>query len=632
MTAAPTYDFAVLLSQTAMNSIAQQVYTTKPGIFKGQTSGSAQGQAYTVAYQVNQPPTFDLSPNNPALKALHASSLRAASLLMHRGDLRPGLSEAASAIAASLSAGDPAGGNAFTLINSVLITTTIGQNPPGAPLQFTATITASVTVSGSGALTLTASNLTLQPNQPPNSPPIDPFTLWIINTYGGPSLLGMVNGLLNGVSLPPLSVAGLSLSPPTFTVTGGALVIACMLTTGGGSPSTLSSLPSFGEIGVAISQRGLQTAVQMGVGKIASSSPVNGSGKSGGSGFNAHYDYGLSFGTPSVSVSGTDLNLTMGLAGGAHAGITFLFMDFDVGYSAYASPTPTAHLQPSVVGGELWINIASFNTFSAVLVPSGSVSSVIAGALAWLVVEPVVAAVVAAASGIIKNIAFKVTDLPAITFGAAGITISAQPNNVQFTAMGADALLFGAFNISVSGAPHLTETDSLAAGGAQTMTVPMLLWAGAAAGQTAQGGLYFAGSYVVCGTATINTLSSTALTVSGKFAIDAEIEGHYINAAGSFSAGVTVNADGSWTGTLTALTTQGQHVDWSTTFQSSVVNGVPTLTGVISAGGSPVPVQITFQVQNQTAPNPSFVYAFPQTTGPGGQPLPSGYLRYPPET
>jgi hypothetical protein len=244
-------------------------------------------------------------------------------------------------------------------------------------------------------------------------------------------------------------------------------------------------------------------------------------------------------------------------------------------------------------------------------------------------VEPIVAAVAAIATSVINDISFPVIAVPPIKVALAGFTVAATPINVGLTEYGTSALLSGDIKLSAADGAAAPEALGAVAGppAGAPITPERILWPGAASGETASGGIYFAGNFEPCGTGTITSLSDSAVTLTGSFNVDMELDGQHVTAAGTFEAGAARTASGSWNVTFVAHTTDGRDVNFQSDFQGDWVDGNPTFTGIVDVGG-PLPVQVGFYVQTDQQ-GVAYVYAYPQITGPRGQVLPTAYARFP---
>jgi hypothetical protein len=288
------YDVAICLGQQNLNKIAAAFYQ-RPGLrarlFRGSHATTLEGVQANVAWDVLQPPTFDLNPPSPAqwAAAIHAT----------------GASIAPSA-------------NAFVLKLPALHVTLNSGPGPATDITKAVDVICSVTLLGkSVSLTPVGAVIDLS-----TASPIDQL---IYKQILVPNLLAQLTMLMAGQHVPHIDFRGLSFGNAALLVEGGHVIGAAFLEGRSGVPDvqSLRSAPK-AEFYVMLGRDALQKVVNDGVQPLRGQTDgVNGSANFGiGS---AHYSASLRFDSLNAQIrSPTSLNVQAGVTLSASAGVNVL--------------------------------------------------------------------------------------------------------------------------------------------------------------------------------------------------------------------------------------------------------------------------------------------------------------------
>lgn len=600
------YDVAVGVRREALNAIAATFFTRNPAMFAGSAVVPGLEPITIINWKAVTAPVFDLS--GTALPNLAA----AAPAGLDVEELQRGLSEALgeAAVAATFSA--TVTDLAFFLKQGTIV---------GDTVHIAITATCSASVSDAGVVRFSVVSIRATSTG-------DPFTDDMINNQLLPRLTAMANALFSSVQLPKLEFLGVRLSPPTIIVTQQHLLATAFILSGGsGSSAILDSIPPSNGFFLLASPRAVQSAATAGSSAFLGQH-IQGGGSVGDSWLGAKYSYDIFFGGVSAQASGQSIRISMPIQGGLGANVTLLFVPIGVRYSAKALPNPAAALVPRIVGGELWLTLASLDAFTIVLVPDGSIIEKILSFLAGAVIAPVVAIATPIATQFIRNISFRVWSVPTISIPVAGFTFRISVNSAVTSQFGPSLMVNAAVDVQVQSAldeaaeAELLLADAPPALGApsdEPCSVSKLVYSGAKIGDNISGGLVVAGLSRTFGSGTITELTDRSLAAAGTYAVDFVFQGTPLKGNGTFNARLTQASDGQWGYSLEATGTWTGR--WSGSIGCGVQSGQCVFAGPVNIGGVPLSIEIRVQPQSGSPQ----IRLFPRVTAPQPQVLPTGF-------
>jgi hypothetical protein len=430
----PSFDFAIGLTANGLDAVSVSLYQQVPQLFKGTQQASVSGIEYTVDWNVEAPATFDLSDPAGAQTALRA----------HMDAAEPPLGVAASSTPPpSAALLDLAAANAaafsFTYQSVGLALSAPGVSPAGLTIALTAT--AHMAVSGTQQ-TMVIDGMTT-PQQS------DPVQNWIVQNVVLPEMLASSQQIFGGVTIPEITLPGLTLGPPVPFVQDNTLIAVANLAT-----EPQPDVPAAGTVDwpgsdffTLISQNAFQALTANYI--ATSQSTMSDSGSSGDHWGGDDWSYSLGIGSPRVTLN-ADASVTLDAAvqGSVAASIYVLYVPIGVGFTAYTEPGLSAQLSVTVEGSSLVVKTTSVASFVLVVAPSGSVPEEIVGGM----LEPIVLAVVAAFSPFVSSflggIQFASFDIPTYTVSVGGVTITMAPTNLTVSSVDGMLALVGGTAIS----------------------------------------------------------------------------------------------------------------------------------------------------------------------------------------
>ena len=141
---------------------------------------------------------------------------------------------------------------------------------------------------------------------------------FFVKTFVLPALESMLNQLFSGLKIPPLKLAGISLSPPSVAITDGHVVAAANLE-GKGRPAPPGTGTWTGaELSMLMSQAAFQAAVAS---QSTSAQCSDHKGKKPW--YYVWYTASYSVGQPSLSIQGTHVKIQFSLKGEIGAGARY---------------------------------------------------------------------------------------------------------------------------------------------------------------------------------------------------------------------------------------------------------------------------------------------------------------------
>jgi hypothetical protein len=260
-----------------------------------------------------------------------------------------------------------------------------------------------------------------------NPPLPDPITNMVVDKIILPLLVNMITSIFQGLSIPPISVAGVQMIAPNIVIQDRKLVAFTApvgVTAGISRDMTFPDNPFF----VLIDNPSLQmiTNVNVGSGKTAS-----GSGSVGTSAGGADYKYSITVAQPSVALNGTGLNVGFNLSGSASAEVTLLWVPIGVGFNAYGQPNPSATASFQITRSSIDLVMDNVSPFIPLLSPTGNPLQWILSAILTPVMQAVTAAVVPMLTMFIHGIRFTSFDIPQFSINSGGVNLNITPSGLN---------------------------------------------------------------------------------------------------------------------------------------------------------------------------------------------------------
>jgi hypothetical protein len=248
-----------------------------------------------------------------------------------------------------------------------------------------------------------------------------------------PKALDMARGLLSGISLPPLSIPGLTLTPPTVCVQQDHVIVLANIS-GQPSPDVPqgATWPTDGFFAL-FSDELRRTLIQnetQGFHKSFSKSGSVGTSIGG-----ASYSASASISVTSAGLGGNpdQFSLSVKPSGNVHAQVTVLCVPVGVNYSLSTEPgNVTATIQANISGGRTVVaTTTDVSGFTIILSPSGSIAEKILSAITWPITQAVAAAFSPAIKSALEGISFSVWTVPDITFTVENVHLTISPDNLS---------------------------------------------------------------------------------------------------------------------------------------------------------------------------------------------------------
>jgi hypothetical protein len=354
-----SFDIAVGLSNNGLNNLGGLCYIVQyPKVFTGSEPAQHDGVPFTVAYDVQAAPQFDLTPVTPEKREALLAALQARITEENRG--LGGLDGVLAAAAVALPvkkrdafiaavraqfAGenrDPGGLDgvlamaATALPNFSVIFPTVALTLTGpSTTQLTLPLTAQCTVQLSGStLSLVAYQVTAPP-QP------DPVTNWLVQNVVVPQILSIAQSMLSSINIPSVSAFGIPLSSPAIGIVQDCLIaVASAAASGTPPPPDGSILWPASRFFALIGQNILQDAVTQVLAEASNNFSDSGDGGDWLGGYS--WSYSLQLSDPVVSFQQAEssvlLQITFGVSGNASAGVHAMGLSAGVGVDVSANP------------------------------------------------------------------------------------------------------------------------------------------------------------------------------------------------------------------------------------------------------------------------------------------------------
>jgi hypothetical protein len=407
-----SFDVAIGINQAQLNSASQAVYSALyPNVFKGSASGQFAGETYTVDYDVKAAPAFDLS----------VPTDREALMAWGRGQLAAGGHDLAAfePLLPTLAANVPGFAVNFAQVDLNLVPSSGGS---AIPLVLGLTALCHVEVSGS--------TVSFAPYQVTAQATGNPETQALVQALVVPQIMAMAQSLLSGLTIPPLSVAGVSLSPPSIGIVNGSVIAAAAVNAATPPPPDGSTAWPSTPFFALLSANAIQALAVQEMSSISNHYSDSGSG--GGCVAGYDWSYGLSLANPQIGVQG-DGSVAMGfslagsVSGSVHVGPLSIGLDFN----ANGEPDPSLTATIQQVGSAIDIVTQSVNPFTIVVTPGGSVPDWVLGWIISAIIDAVVSSVTPLITTFLNGINIASIQIPTYSFSVDGTALSFTPQNLQ---------------------------------------------------------------------------------------------------------------------------------------------------------------------------------------------------------
>jgi hypothetical protein len=421
------YNIGISLSEDELNRGSSAIWNKlhpRNKVFVGSGQISMQGLEFTVDYDATEPPTFNLQPQprQMVLEALataarmHGATAEIEGLLGHAADLA----------------------SSFAITFARFSFKFVASSEPPTTLVTDITVLCGVTVSA-GVVHFVALNASA-----PQQPTVG--AQFIVQNFILPKVQAAAGDLFAGLQIPPLSIPGVSLTPPVLVVANHRLYAAVLLA-GTGTPY----LPPEGIPGpnasffMTLDAAAIQAAATQAVGQSGS---FNKSGESGGSGFNAHYKFSYRLTNPKTSINRNELVIQFDLTGSVEAGVTVFWVPIGLGYEAVAKPTPTANCRIAASGSTLRIIEQSLVRFTLLAIPTGSIPTKVLSWMTEFIVASIVAGLTPLVTTFLRDIDFATLAIPSFAETIDGVDVTMTPTDLSIDVEPSGIVLAGRLQFS----------------------------------------------------------------------------------------------------------------------------------------------------------------------------------------
>jgi hypothetical protein len=395
------FDLAVGMSGDQMNAAAATVYQTLRGknqVFTGSLPGNYQGEPYTIDYDVQAPPAFDLGTATPQAFAL--------------------------------------------TLPKVALTLTHKETKAQLTLAFTV---ACQVLNQAGKVSFVPQSVST-PEQP------DPVNDWLVQHVVVPAIKTMMTTLLAGVQIPSIQVAGINLTPASVGIVRGYVIAAVNVAKDGAGPPpppdssfAWPATPFFALLGNGLVQQ---------LAAIAASSSANqfsGHPSSGDHWAGHELDYSFTLANPRAQIQGTGLKFQFGMSGSIDAIIWFIQIRTDYAFNGTASPDPGVSTDITVENNQLVVKAKTVDDFTMQVTP--------ANAGAWLLVifMPLISIMVLAIPAMVKSfmqgLQLGSYQIPTYSLVVGSTTLTLTPTDLSVSNVGGMIALTGSAQVT----PHLSR-------------------------------------------------------------------------------------------------------------------------------------------------------------------------------
>lgn len=262
----------------------------------------------------------------------------------------------------------------------------------------------------------------------------NPTDDWFLNNIILPEAVKVAQEMLPGIDLPPLTFAGVGLTPPAATVTPRHVVALAALS---GRPVPTPPYPEnwpqspffavlSDDAKLAIGRAGVRSLVGKPFGESGSVDIGIGTAQYAATARIAAIDVGLAGrGAPQFTFSAA-------ITGNVRAGITIGCTTFGVNYTLYAAPPPTGTIGLELSGTRVSARTQHVNTFVLLIIPDGSPIEWLLSALTVPLLQAVTAAFSPLITKAFEGLAFPVTVLPSVFIDTSGVRLAVTPTDVHF--------------------------------------------------------------------------------------------------------------------------------------------------------------------------------------------------------
>lgn len=407
-----SFDLAMGVNGDELNTASQSIYTKLyPKVFTGSQKSSYLGVDYTVAFDVKVAPTFDLSTslsNELRVKNLQerAKAEGKEEVLNEVGDLS-GLSDSTPSFKVNFSEVDISISGGITV---------------NLKLDFTADC--SVSINGS--------TLSFEVNSVSVAPLPDPVQNYLVQHIVAPQIQSILQSLFSGITIPPITVAGIDLSTPSVGIVSNSVVAAVNLAASGTPPAPDSSFPwPSSSFFTLLGNNVVQKAMEEAMASATNSFSDHGSGGDHWAGYNWSYD--LSLKSPSSSINGTAIDVTFDLSGGVSGGVEVVYVPLSLGLDAGTIPSPiSTTLELDIKGDSAEIVMKDVGTF-AVYVHPNSVPGWVLGWLVTAIVNGIIMSVTPIITSFLKDINVQGFSIPTFSIDVDSETLTLSPENLNMS-------------------------------------------------------------------------------------------------------------------------------------------------------------------------------------------------------
>ena len=435
---ASDYDVAVGINQDMMNSIIGSIYQ---GLYSHFLKGSIDFKELrlSVAWDVKQPPTIVFTPSDAALAQL---------IQRHQEAIPAGLSETIDVKAALESS------QTLTLevtVPEIKVTVSGISDEPSVSMSVAVDVYCYVELSGDNKLSIipfdakvSNDDAIVQTIQQVELPKVssgetcyewEDLILFIVNNVVAPIAIQKAKEMLPVIEIPKLEYGDVRLAYLTL-----AIEDACIIATASVEkdkpvdPVKENSGPANwpeGGFFAVVSPTLLQIAAETAISKLG---PISKSGEGHWSIFGYTWEATVNVSNPQVSLSGSDIEITFDLSGSAYASVHAWFLKTGIKYNITAISPPSIKAALTInERNEVHVLIRDVSTIMLTCKPSGDIATWITSTLLGVICNEIGLIVVPIITLFLKNLDFKVIDIPTITIQEFGslFKITADNLNVQ---------------------------------------------------------------------------------------------------------------------------------------------------------------------------------------------------------
>jgi hypothetical protein len=392
-----SFDLAVGLSGDQMNAAAAGVYQAlhdKNQVFSGSLLADHNGVKFTIDYDVQAAPGFDLGTASPQAFTL---SLPKVALTLKHGDTSTQLMLALTAPCQVL---NEAGQVCFV------------PQSVSAPAQS------------------------------------DPVNDYLVKTFVLPAIKTMLTQLLAGVQIPSIQVADIKLTPASVGIVHGYVIAAVNVAGGGAGPPPppdtsfpWPTTPFFALLGNGVVN-------QLAVKAITSNNHFPGHSDKGDHWAGSAVDYDFVLANPRAQIQGAGLKLQFSLTGSLNATVWFLQVATYYNFNGNASPDPTVNAAMIVANNQLVVQASSADDFTIQFNPGNFGAWLLA--LFSVFLQALALAVPLLVKAHLQNLQLAAYAIPAYSIVVGGTTLALTPTDLSVSNVGGMIALTGNAKVAPS--------------------------------------------------------------------------------------------------------------------------------------------------------------------------------------